>query len=55
MTAMTNDANPDRHDGEREDEHYDGGDDDDDGGYHNRGSGGGRGFEIHDDHICIAP
>src|SRR6185436_18191116 len=51
--GLSNDANPDRHGGEIEDEHHDGGDDED-GGHHNRGPGGG-GTELHDEHICTAP
>jgi hypothetical protein len=56
--SLSNDANPDRHHGELEDdeaEHHDDGDDDADGGHHNRGPGGGGGPEIHDEHTCTAP
>ena len=52
--GLSNDANPDRHAGEIEDEHHDGGDDED-GGHHNRGPGGGGGTELHDEHTCTAP
>jgi hypothetical protein len=51
--SLSNDANPDRHAGEIEDEH-DGGDDQD-GGHHNSGPGGAGGPELHDEHTCTAP